>query len=73
MEPESSLLCSQGPSTGPYPDPDQSNPYRENEYKVLAGKPEGRKIYGRHSHNLKDHIKMRLQDIVWEGVATLTL
>jgi hypothetical protein len=27
MEPDGSLLCSQEPSTGPYPQPDQSNPY----------------------------------------------
>jgi hypothetical protein len=27
MEPEGSLLCSQEPSTGPYSEPDQSNPY----------------------------------------------
>jgi hypothetical protein len=27
MEPEGSLLCSQEPSTGPYPEPDQSNSY----------------------------------------------
>jgi hypothetical protein len=27
MEPESSLQCSQEPSTGPYPEPDQSSPY----------------------------------------------
>jgi hypothetical protein len=27
METEGSLLCSQEPSTGPYPEPDQSNPY----------------------------------------------
>jgi hypothetical protein len=26
MEPEGSLPCSQGPSTGPYPEPDQSSP-----------------------------------------------
>jgi hypothetical protein len=27
MESEGSLLCSQEPSTGPYPNPDQSSPY----------------------------------------------
>jgi hypothetical protein len=27
MEPENSLPYSQEPSTGPYPEPDKSNPY----------------------------------------------
>jgi hypothetical protein len=27
MEPEGSLQCSQEPSTGPYPDPDESSTY----------------------------------------------
>jgi hypothetical protein len=32
MESESSLPCSQEPSIGPYPEPDQSNPY----YPILS-------------------------------------
>jgi hypothetical protein len=28
MESEVSLLCSQEPSTDPYPEPDESNPYQ---------------------------------------------
>jgi hypothetical protein len=28
MEPEGSLSCSQEPSTGPYPEPDQASPYQ---------------------------------------------
>jgi hypothetical protein len=27
MEPKFSLLCSQEPATGPYPEPDESNPH----------------------------------------------
>jgi hypothetical protein len=27
MEPKGSLLCSQEPTDGPYPDPDASSPY----------------------------------------------
>jgi hypothetical protein len=30
MEPESSLPCSQDPSNGPYPEPDQSNSLAPN-------------------------------------------
>jgi hypothetical protein len=38
MEPEGSLPCSQGPSTGPYPEPDQSSPYPLLQNFVFIGK-----------------------------------
>jgi hypothetical protein len=37
MEPEGSLSCSQKPSTGPYPDAEQFNPYRSFIQKISHG------------------------------------
>jgi hypothetical protein len=34
LEPEGSLPCSQGPSTGPYPKPDESSAYHHNLSKI---------------------------------------
>jgi hypothetical protein len=34
MEPEGSLSCSQEPSTGPYPEPEQSNPYHPSYFSM---------------------------------------
>jgi hypothetical protein len=42
MEPEGSIPCSQEPSTGPYPEPDQSNPYHPNiVHHLRLGLPSG--------------------------------
>jgi hypothetical protein len=35
MEPEGSLPCSQEPSTGPYPELDQSNPYHPINFNII--------------------------------------
>jgi len=34
MEPISSLPCSQGPTTGPYPEPDESSPHPHNLFQI---------------------------------------
>jgi hypothetical protein len=39
MEPEGSSPCSQEPSTGPYPKPDRSSPYKLRFQKVLIRRP----------------------------------
>jgi hypothetical protein len=36
MQPEGSLPCSQQPSTGPYPEPDQSSPYRPKPISLIS-------------------------------------
>jgi hypothetical protein len=36
MEPESSIPCSQGPATGPNPDPDESSPQLPNTFPMKA-------------------------------------
>jgi hypothetical protein len=39
MEPEGSLQCSQEPSTGPHPEPDESSPYHPNSKSVCSWCP----------------------------------
>jgi hypothetical protein len=36
MEPEGSSLCSQEPETGPYPEPDKSNPQPYNFVRLVS-------------------------------------
>jgi len=36
MEPEGSFMCSQEPATGPYSEPDESNPHRHTLFHKIA-------------------------------------
>jgi hypothetical protein len=37
-------------------------------YRILIGKPEGKRPFGRRRHRWKDNVKMDLREIGWEGV-----
>jgi hypothetical protein len=39
-----------------------------NAYKILVGKPEGKKALGRPRRRWEDNIRMDLRGIGWEGV-----
>jgi hypothetical protein len=39
-----------------------------NAYKILVGKPEGKRPLGRPRRRWEDNIKMNLREIEWEGV-----
>jgi hypothetical protein len=40
---------------------------RRSVYRVLMGKPEGKRSLGRRRHSCKDNFKMDLQEVVGEG------
>jgi hypothetical protein len=37
-------------------------------YRILVGRPEGRRPLGRPKHRWEDNIKMDLQEVGWKGV-----
>jgi hypothetical protein len=39
-----------------------------NEYQILAGKPEGKRLLGSHSHRWEDNVRVDLREIGWESV-----
>jgi hypothetical protein len=41
---------------------------RMNAYRILVGKPEGRRPLGRPSHRWVDNIKMDFREIGWDGL-----
>jgi hypothetical protein len=44
-----------------------TNGARRNAYRILVGKPEGRRSLGRPRYRLVDNIKMDLREIEWDG------
>jgi len=46
---------------------------RRGVYRVLVGKPEGKRLLGRPRHRWEDNIKMHLQEIGWGGLDWIDL
>jgi hypothetical protein len=44
-----------------------------NVYRVLVGKPEGKRLLGRPKRRWEDGLKMDLREIVWGGVEWILL
>ena len=42
-------------------------------YRVLVGKPEGKRPLGRHRHRWEENIKMDLQEVGWGGIDWIDL
>jgi hypothetical protein len=41
---------------------------KRNAYRILVGKPEGRRPLGRPKRRWVDNIKMDLREVVWDGM-----
>jgi hypothetical protein len=46
---------------------------KRNEYRVLVGKPEGKRPLGRPRRRLEDNIRMDLRGISWGGIDWIDL
>jgi hypothetical protein len=44
-----------------------------NAYRILVGKPEGKRLLGRQRHRWVDNIKMDLREIGWDGLDWIDL
>jgi hypothetical protein len=40
-----------------------------NAYKILVGKPEGKRSFGRRAHRWEDNMRMNLRGMGWEVVS----
>jgi hypothetical protein len=50
-----------------------TNGEQRNAYRILVGKPEGKRPLGRARHRLVDNIKMDLREIVWDDMDWIDL
>jgi hypothetical protein len=50
-----------------------TNGHRRNGYRILVGKPEGRRPLGRPRRRRVNNIKMDLREIGWDGVDWIAL
>jgi hypothetical protein len=46
---------------------------KRNAYRILVGKPEGKRPLGRPRHRWMDHIKIDLREIGWDGMDWIDL
>jgi hypothetical protein len=46
---------------------------KQNAYRILVGKPEGKRPLGRSGRRLMDNIKMDLREIGWGGIHWIAL
>jgi hypothetical protein len=46
---------------------------KKNAYRILVGKPEGKRRLGRPRHRWVDNIKMELREVRWDGVDWIDL
>jgi hypothetical protein len=46
---------------------------KKNAYRILVGKPEGKRQVGRPRHRWEDNIKMDIREIEWDGMDCMNL
>jgi hypothetical protein len=51
----------------------RTNDERRNAYRILVGKPQGRRLLGRPRRRWVDNIKMDLKDIGWDDIDWIDL
>jgi hypothetical protein len=50
-----------------------TNGEKRNAYRILVGKPEGKRPLGRHRRKWEDNIRMDLREIGWGGMEWIDL